>query len=72
MRLVPLREVEMEGAPVNLNDLAVVISQKEGGAVQANIAQIKEILRITLEELRKQGRSNPKGVADLIFGKERK
>ena len=38
---------------MNLNTLAVKIAKKEGGKKNVNIAQIKEILKITLEELRK-------------------
>ena len=34
---------------MNLNQLAVAISKREGKKVQVNIAQIKEILKITIE-----------------------
>lgn len=36
---------------MNLNQLAVAISKQEGKKVQVNIAQIKEILRITIDLL---------------------
>ncbi len=36
---------------INLNDMAVEIAKKEGLKEQMNIAQIKEILKITLELL---------------------
>lgn len=36
---------------MNLNQLAVAISKQEGKKVQVNIAQIKEILRITIDIL---------------------
>ncbi len=38
---------------MNLNSLAVAISKKEGQKKQVNIAQIKEILRYALLELKK-------------------
>lgn len=34
---------------MNLNELAVAVSQREGKKQQVNIAQIKEILKITFE-----------------------
>jgi hypothetical protein len=37
---------------MNLNTLAVLIAKKEGLKKQVNIAQIKEILRIVLKELK--------------------
>lgn len=37
---------------MNLNSLAVKISQSETGKQEVNIAQIKEILKIVLSELR--------------------
>ena len=36
---------------MNINDFAVIIAEREGKKKQVNIAQIKEILRITKEEL---------------------
>lgn len=39
---------------INLNKLAVRIADIEGGAVNCNIAQIKEILKITLELLKEE------------------
>ena len=38
---------------VNLNEFAQKIAEQEGKKSQVNIAQIKEILRITLSELAK-------------------
>ena len=34
-----------------MNDIARVVASKEGGSVEVNIAQIKEVMRIFLEEL---------------------
>jgi len=36
---------------INLNDLAVTITKKEGGAMSLSIGQVKEVMRLTLEEL---------------------
>ena len=36
---------------INLNELAAEIAKEEGGAVEQNIAQIKETLGITLRKL---------------------
>ncbi len=36
---------------MNLNQLAIAISKVEGKKVQVNIAQIKEILKITIDLL---------------------
>ncbi|MCK4454451.1 hypothetical protein KAU51_03915 [Candidatus Parcubacteria bacterium] len=36
-----------------MNEFAVAVALEEGGRVEANIAEIKEILRITMEELGK-------------------
>lgn len=36
---------------VNLNDLARDITKKEGGSVNLSIGQVKEVMRLTLEEL---------------------
>lgn len=38
---------------VNLNNMAQTIAAKEGGNVQVDIAQIKEIMKIFLGELAK-------------------
>lgn len=47
--------VKEGGVGMNLNDLAVEISRREAGKVEVNIAQIKEVLRITLEILLERG-----------------
>ncbi len=39
---------------MNLNDLARRIALKEGGKVNLSIAQVKEVLRLALEELAKR------------------
>ena len=39
---------------INENRLAVAIARKEGGKTQVNIAQIKQVLKITLQILSKQ------------------
>jgi len=36
---------------INLNDLAVKITKREGGAMSLSIGQVKEVMRLTLEEL---------------------
>ena len=36
---------------INRNELAKSITEREGLKVQVNIAQVKEVLRIALEEL---------------------
>lgn len=38
---------------INMNEFATRVALEENGAVEANIAEIKEILRITMEELSK-------------------
>ncbi len=38
-------------AKINLNKLAIEVSYKEGLKKQVNIAQIKEIIRVTFEQL---------------------
>lgn len=56
---------------INLNDFAVEITQEEGGVHNLNIAEVKEVLRITLDKLAEK----PLGaVIDLIAtrGKESK
>jgi hypothetical protein len=42
---------EMFTKKINMNKLAVAISEIEGKKLEVNIAQIKEILKITLESL---------------------
>ncbi len=39
---------------INLNNFAIQIAKKEGKKKQVNIAQIKEILKITLQLLAKR------------------
>lgn len=39
---------------INLNEFAVSIAKKEGGKKQVNIAQIKEVLKIVLNKLRRE------------------
>ena len=39
---------------VNLNDLARVITLREAGKQEISIAQVKEVLKITMEELAKE------------------
>jgi hypothetical protein len=36
---------------LNLNKLAAEVTQREGGAVNLPIAQVKEVMRLTLEAL---------------------
>lgn len=36
---------------INLNTLAIIVTQREGGKKSLSIAQVKEVMRITLEEL---------------------
>ena len=38
---------------INLNDLAKDVSDGETGEEEVNIAQIKEVIRVTFEELAK-------------------
>ncbi len=40
---------------VNMNDFAREITLEEGGAKSVNIAQVKEIVKLTLEKLAKMG-----------------
>ena len=44
-------KIQKGGDRMNANEFAVEIAKKEGGATEANIAQIKEQLRITRETL---------------------
>lgn len=39
--------------PLNLNKLAKDVTEQEGGAVSMSIAQVKEVLRITFDELKR-------------------
>ena len=39
---------------INLNDLAQKVSEKEGGKQNLSIAQIKEVISITLDLLAKE------------------
>lgn len=39
----------------NMNDFAREITEQEGGAKSVNIAQVKEIIKLTLEKLAKLG-----------------
>ena len=48
---------------INQNVLAVKIAKKEGGKVQVNIGQIKEILKVTLALLAKE---KPSAVLALL------
>jgi len=36
---------------INLNELAVTVAKKEGGKREVDITQIKQVMRIFLEEL---------------------
>lgn len=38
---------------INLNKLAVAVTEKEGGKVKLPVAQVKEVLRLALDEMRK-------------------
>ena len=49
---------------VNLNDLAVLIARREGIKHQLTIAQIKEVMRITFEELAKMSDEERKSILD--------
>jgi len=52
---------------INQNHMATKIAQLEGGSVNINIAQIKEIMKITLELLAQEIKNNNvEGVIDLI------
>lgn len=56
--------LEKEVKPmINLHKLAVRIAEKEGKKQQVSIAQIKEILKIALGELKKE---NPNEVLKLL------
>jgi phenylalanyl-tRNA synthetase beta subunit len=51
---------------INLNEFANLIAEKESGKREVDISQIKEILKIVLEELSKQWNYNPEDVIDLF------
>lgn len=51
---------------VNENDLAVEIARKEGGKVNQNIGQIKEVSALTLDWLGAEFQTNPRGVFELL------
>ncbi len=70
MELMLVRRIELTEAPINQNDLALAISKKEGGKKSMDIAQIKEVQRLLIDELRRLAKANPQGVAALIFGKD--
>lgn len=48
---------------INLNKLAVNITTQEGGKINLSIAQVKEVLRITLDIL---GTEKPSDVLKLL------
>jgi Fic family protein len=52
---------------INEHELAIKISELEGKKSAVNIAQIKEILNITLQELGKElSTGNKRGIIELI------
>ena len=51
---------------INQNELAEEIAKREGLKESVNIAEIKEILRITLEILCEKFKENPDEVINLI------
>jgi len=52
---------------INLHKLAVEVAAKEGKKINLSIAQIKEVLRLTLVELKKEVKNgNTSGVLDAI------
>jgi hypothetical protein len=40
---------------INMNDFAREIAEEEGGLEEVNIAQIKEIIKLTLEKVSRLG-----------------
>lgn len=40
---------------INMNDFAKEIAEQEGGLEEVNIAQIKEIIKLTLKKLARLG-----------------
>jgi len=51
---------------INQNDLAWEICKLEGGKKQMDIAQVKECLKCTLDTLRVEWKTNPRGVKELL------
>ncbi len=52
---------------INLNKLAQTITANEGGKVSLPIGQVKEVLRLSLAELRREwALGNETGVIDAI------
>ncbi len=52
---------------INENSLARKVSESEEGSVNLDVAQIKEVIKITLDELALElDRGNFSGVAELI------
>lgn len=51
---------------INLNDLARTITLREGRKQEVSIAQVKEVLRITLEELGDRLMVDPASVVGLL------
>ena len=48
---------------INMNEFAVAVALEEEGEVQINIAEIKQILRISLEKL---GRFEDEQILELV------
>lgn len=53
-----------QAAPIDQNDLARDITEAEGGKQSLSIAQVKEVLRLTLEALAKH---RPASVLKLVY-----
>lgn len=54
-------------AKINLNALAKDVAEAEGGKVNLTIAQVKEVIKLTLQELNQEWASdNEEGVVALI------
>jgi len=51
---------------INENDLSNNLADREAGAVQLSIAQIKEVQKHLLDILGEAYASNPRGVIELI------
>ena len=60
-----LKEVDL----INLNDLAVLICEREGGKVNLSIAQVKEVLKHTLDLLGEEYVSHPMAVVELLVSR---
>lgn len=43
---------------INLNKLAARVAEGEGGKINLSIAQIKEVIKLTLDELRDEAASD--------------